>query len=298
MNLFNTLKNIVKKSSSTKFKIVEFTKNNVPDITLKQIQNRVIDGIIVRGFISPSESKLLVNKLIQKFDSENLSFDKQYVFPTPFAHVGQNSGNFQSEIQNYFTESNSFVQRFTENFEFNVLDELKKFIERISPSYKLEIAPGINSGCYTPATFRVLQPGRKNIGLHVGNQFLSMFSKYYEHLTSFVEVNDQMSYFIMLQEPDEGGRLILYDISWNEAKECNSPLNTITTLNGKTIDLNSDKIIGNRKLDIKVGDLLIFAAGQIWHAVEQPKGQTSRITFGGFIAFEKNVKAHKIYWWS
>lgn len=297
MNLLKSIQGIFQ-SPPAEFKIVEFNKNNIPDITVKQIQNRDIDGIIVRNFIALNDCKLLVDRLTKKYKSEGLSLDTKYVFPTPFAQVGQNSGDLQSELQSYFNDSHSFVETFTDNFGFDILNELKIFIEKISPGSKLKLAPGTKTGNYTPATFRVLQPGKKNIGLHVGNQFVSQFKKYYEHLLSFVEVDDQMSYFIMLQEPDEGGRLILYDISWNEAKECNSPLNTITTLKGKTVDLNSNKIIGNRKLEIKVGDLLIFSAGQIWHAVEPPKGRTDRITFGGFLAFEKGGMGSDLYWWS
>jgi hypothetical protein len=44
------------------------------------------------------------------------------------------------------------------------------------------------------------------------------------------------------------------------------------------------------------GDILVFSGGPIWHRVENIKGDTPRITFGGFLNFSKDEK--ELFYWS
>jgi hypothetical protein len=44
------------------------------------------------------------------------------------------------------------------------------------------------------------------------------------------------------------------------------------------------------------GDVLIFSGGPIWHRVEDIKGDTSRITYGGFLNFSKDGK--ELFYWA
>lgn len=278
------------------FKILDTLVGNLPPTTLKQIQSREIDGIVIRNFLSTAECKCLVENLRKQ--NENMDSELYPIFPSSFAQIDRNSKEFLTEMKDYFRASKTFNDTFHSKYGVDLLGKKLPDIFKKLQSNVNAVRGFDNEGIYVPGTFRIQHPEKVNINLHCGNQFFKMFPKYYEHLSSEVNIMDQLSYFIMLQEPDHGGRLILYDISWNEAQECDTVDNSITTLDGKTIFLDTSNKIKSRKLNIEIGDLLIFSGGQIWHAVEQVRGRTNRITFGGFLGFGKNKSNSKEYWWS
>ena len=42
--------------------------------------------------------------------------------------------------------------------------------------------------------------------------------------------------------------------------------------------------------------MVVFGSGRLYHRVEQVRGPRSRVTFGGFLAFDKDRK--RIFYWS
>ncbi|MFK7784693.1 MAG: hypothetical protein AB8B56_06250 [Crocinitomicaceae bacterium] len=296
MKLFKHFKSLFG-TSENQFQIIDATINALPDVNFQQIQDREKDGLIVRNFISPEDCKLLVENLEK--ENENFNSPQHPIFPSSFAQIDRDSKDFKAEMESYFSKSLSFVDSFSEKYGFNIIDKVTGIFSHLNPSITPDTPLGFDGkGCYIPGTFRIQHPEKVSINLHCGNQFIHLFPKYYEHLSSTVDVMDQLSYFIMLQEPDEGGRLILYDVSWSEAQDCNSGTNSIITRDGKTIPLDVSKSIQSSKLDIRTGDLLVFSGGKIWHAVEQVTGNTKRITYGGFVAFGKGNNTSNFYLWS
>lgn len=294
-------KNLFKKSAPAPpvdFKVLDADRNALPSVSILKIQQQEVNGIIVRNFLSQETCATLSSQFEQQLANESLPLDQSRIYPSSFAQLDRNSKHFEAELKQHFDDSEAYVNEFPTRFGFDLLGEITGFVESMSPGSTVKVPPGIENGCYLPGTFRVQCPDAVNIHLHCGNQFLHLFPKYYDHLSSMIEVYDQLSYFVMLQQPDSGGRLILYDITWDEAQECTTSTNTIKTLKGKSIDLNSDKVVQHTKLSIGTGDLLIFAGGQQWHAVEQVTGNTNRITFGGFLGFEKEKAGQDLYWWS
>ena len=108
-------------------------------------------------------------------------------------------------------------------------------------------------------------------------------------------MDDQLSYFLVLQQSEAGGELTIYDMLWDTVKRKESPEN-----NDFVIDDNDNPIYVDQVRSFAVkpqpGDILVFSGGPIWHRVEDIKGASPRITFGGFLNFSKNQK--ELFYWS
>ena len=108
-------------------------------------------------------------------------------------------------------------------------------------------------------------------------------------------MDDQLSYFLMIQHPHSGGELTIYDLLWDTVKRKETMEN-----NDFVIDDNDNKIYikDTRKfaVDPQPGDIVLFAGGPIWHRVEDIGGTIPRITLGGFLNFSKDNT--ELYYWS
>jgi len=98
-----------------------------------------------------------------------------------------------------------------------------------------------------------------------------------------------------MQNSESGGELTIYDMLWDNVKSKASPEenNYVIDEAGRDLYLKDVRSFSVRP---KVGDILIFAGGPIWHRVENIKGTIPRITFGGFLNFSKDGK--ELFYWS
>jgi hypothetical protein len=134
-------------------------------------------------------------------------------------------------------------------------------------------------------------------GLHVhcGNLFQAQSMFFYSLIKNDIDMDDQLSYFVVLQQSEVGGELTIYDMLWDKVKSKESPENNEFVIDdeGKHIYVNTLKSFAVKP---KPGDILVFSGGPIWHRVEDIKGQNKRLTFGGFLNFSKDNK--ELYYWS
>jgi hypothetical protein len=138
---------------------------------------------------------------------------------------------------------------------------------------------------YTPATIRSLPPGCE-IPLHVGNYFLQ--TPAYRDLAKRVDLQDQLSYFIPLQNAEQGGELVVYHLEWGEDA-------TPQTREGRAnFDDSGDPWPAARFLP-GVGELLLFNGGRYYHRVSSVRGSRFRWTIGGFLSFAPDGKS-VLYW--
>jgi hapalindole-type alkaloid chlorinase len=138
---------------------------------------------------------------------------------------------------------------------------------------------------YTPATIRSLPPGCE-IPLHVGNYFLQ--TPAYRDLATRVDLKDQLSYFIPLQNPEQGGELVVYELEWGTAAP-------EQTRGGRAnYDDSGDPWPGARFAP-GVGELLLFNGGRYYHRVSRVGGARHRWTIGGFLSFSPDG-ASVLYW--
>ena len=124
----------------------------------------------------------------------------------------------------------------------------------------------------------------------MGNEFRRDLAEHgMKHLLTTTSVKDHLSYFIVLQQPDEGGELSVYDLKWDEDDASNDD----------RVDMRDDSRFDDMpalKLDPGPGDLILFGGGWRWHRVEPLTGKVPRVTYGGFCA--RSHDGREIHWWA
>ena len=157
------------------------------------------------------------------------------------------------------------------------------------PTNKIKGLP-VSEGC-----FRVFYKDRGGLFVHCGNLFQQQSEYYYSLLSNDIDMSDQLSFFFNLQNTEVGGELTIYDLLWKDVVGKASPdeNDSVIDAKGNTIYL---KDVEQFTVKPEPGDILVFSGGPIWHRVENIKGDTPRITYGGFVNFSNDGK--EIYYWS
>ena len=99
----------------------------------------------------------------------------------------------------------------------------------------------------------------------------------------------------MLQTPESGGELTLYDFNWEDgqSKASNHENQFVIMPDGSQLDIEKRKKL---YLNPQKGDMILFAGGQIWHRVEEVLGKRPRITLAGFLSLSHDKS--KVYYWT
>jgi hypothetical protein len=134
------------------------------------------------------------------------------------------------------------------------------------------------------------------IEIHCENSFLSQLNTSLRaFLYKEVDIENALSFYVVLQK-DHNGDLLLFDKEWDQF--------TIEAgLLDESIRKNKDLFFSKTnyneftRVELNVGDMVIFRAAQIWHCIDEVEGVKSRVTLGGFIAPSlKNPE--QFYYWS
>ncbi|MBL4673269.1 MAG: 2OG-Fe(II) oxygenase [Arenicella sp.] len=145
---------------------------------------------------------------------------------------------------------------------------------------------------YGASVIRVLKPGTLGLHVHAGNEFVNEY-KSMKGLSQQTQLHDQLSFFVVLQVPERGGELCLYDLEWGSTPD------EVHTELYPHFSLERDRYfesIARWPITPQVGDLIFFAGGRIWHQVCPFDGKLDRITMGGFTSFSHDD--HSLYFWS
>lgn len=263
------------------FKDLDKVPHDAYDLMIK----RQLHGIILRNVLEQTEIEQLLKKLENIPKEKKVFNDKNNLYPRGFSTYNyQSSGNKQIDFDTYFQNAKEYTDQFVVNFGIDIPERLKKIFEHIGSgrNFNLLSAPD-NMGLFPHSQFRTLYPNMGLFPAHCENSHLTEFNHFFERLNSKAVVKDMMSYFFMLQKPDNGGEMILFDIFWEEGQKW-IPVDKIQLSNGKIIDPIKDKNIKKMHLNLQAGDMLMFWGGPIWHKVTKVKGTKSRITLGGFFS--------------
>jgi len=143
---------------------------------------------------------------------------------------------------------------------------------------KVELAHFHDGRAFTPATIRILPVGGQ-LAPHCGNEMYNRPS--YDYLNTFVDKTDQISFFLTLQEAEEGGGLIIYSLKWAEVGP-----DHILPDNRSNVGL----LLGESEwMEVRpqAGDVLVFDGGRWLHRVDWVRGKRTRWTMGGFLQFDR-----------
>lgn len=241
------------------------------------IYERRIDGLIIKGLYSKDEMATVLDRFRTNTPSVNIvqmpwgkTMGRVLIASTEDDYFGHVSA-FRTGCHRLFEGMPDFEAQF------------EATCAKLSGGRAIEIAMQ-GSQHYTPATIRALSAGGA-LSLHCGNQFLQARPEC-QHLSTIVHLENQLSYFLTINEADEGGELILYDLEWGDTPN--------SLVDGVPV---SQVIETYRRMPIKpgTGDLLLFDGGRIWHQVTAVAGGAIRVTLGGFVAFSKSMRS-VMYW--
>jgi hypothetical protein len=269
----------------------------MPDGAMDDLLNEKITGILIEDFLTASEVALLVNGFRNLPLQEKTVINDGFVsYPLSFAQFTQQKNSGQITVEEYVTIAERLNEKLINFFGINITDKLCSFLkqfkqlEQVTPIMHSELNKPL-----VPLNFRELFPGQGELIAHCENLFFEEFPGFFSWLQLMNIKDNKLSYFITLQQAEEGGELCCFDINWANVKTRQSP----TLLQDKlhnNIDLEDETQVKRFLIKPKAGDLLLFAGGNVWHRVEKIKGSKSRITLGGFVA--ETTTPGKYYIWS
>ena len=247
-----------------------------PD-ALREIYRGERGGLVIRGVYSKDEMARVVERVeIAQADFPVMNFpasQRSYL-------LGLCLEGGDPTLKEYLHVAARFREKARELY-----DGMTPFEERVETVFralaggrKVELARFHDGRAFTPATIRVLPVGGQ-LATHCGNEMYNRPS--YEYLNSFVDKTDQISFFLTLQDAEEGGGLIIYSLKWTEVgSEHILPDNRS----------NVGPMLGESEwMEVRpeAGDLLIFDGGRWLHRVDWVRGKRTRWTMGGFLQFDR-----------
>ena len=110
----------------------------------------------------------------------------------------------------------------------------------------------------------------------------------YKQLNDQINHLTQVSYFIVLQAPEEGGDMLIYDFHWDQ-------ITTEHFVDGYTNLIPFLEGVDTFRIRPTVGSLLVFDGGRIAHEVTSVGGAIDRWTMGGFMAQKVDLNGYLIW---
>ncbi|MCZ8285210.1 MAG: 2OG-Fe(II) oxygenase [Bacteroidia bacterium] len=274
------------------------------DTSLWDLYTNQADGFLIKNFISEAEVDTIMSNFDKVLKDDPAYTAVGFTYPAVFAEfsnrIKQEADDKKAEaIDAYFKKTTSFNEHFHTDYGVDLKTRFENLFKAISGNRNVEVAEGMGGpGKYPFATVRLLTPDKGLMSVHCGNYFGKTFENFYKDLTKKVAVENQMSFFIMLQEPEAGGELSLFNFRWKTGQTKVNPSEDNETIqpDGSKMYVEEDKNIIKDKIVPKKGDMILFQGGNIWHRVETVRGSIPRITFGGFIGI--SIDKQTFYYWS
>jgi hypothetical protein len=267
------------------FEFIDVADTDRYSDAFREIYNGTRGGLVVRGVYSKEEMARVVTRL----EESQQNFPQMLLPPSQKSYfLGLCLEGGDPTLQEYLKAAARFREETLPVF--SGMEPFETRMERLFTSLgggrKVQLAQYSDGRSYTPATIRILPQGGQ-LAPHCGNEMFNRPS--YTHLHSLVDEYDQISYFLTLQEPEEGGGLIIYSLKWS--------------------DVGADHILPDGRSNVgalladaewmevrpRAGDVLMFDGGRYLHRVDWIKGSRTRWTMGGFLMFDQSGK-NLFYW--
>jgi len=142
---------------------------------------------------------------------------------------------------------------------------------------------------YAAGNVRWMEPGKGGLPAHVGNEFLMHTDSSMNHLRRVTTTVDHFSWFVVLQEPQSGGALSVFDDQYETE---------IAGIDPWTSGGRNDAPFDSRpclKVPPSAGCMAIFGGGWRWHRVDKVFGSRPRVTYGGFASMSTDGSAYNFW---
>ena len=277
------------------FKTANGTIKNTQEIG-EALLKEEITGIVIENFLTKKECEAIVNAFNEIELSEKTIVNEGFhTLPLSFAQFTQLKDSGKMSTKEYVKKAHEFRVKTPLMCGINLEQRLIEQFKDLFPEKTCDLM--WNSECKNhliPFNFRELKPGFGELVTHCENLFFSEFPSFFSWLNKHNVNNNRFSFFITLQNTELGGELCCYNLSWNTVRE-RVDFKTLRDIHGRTIVLK-DAEADLFKIKPKVGSLLLFNGGNIWHRVEKVMGEKSRITVGGFVSSSSQNNNKLLMW--
>ncbi len=277
-----------------KYRIYDSAEDIDPSEDLMQTMFKLgdVNGVLIKNAVSKSELKTIMNAA-PKVDEFKLGNQNGFTIPKPYATAFMGEGDPEEAIGEHCKLCTQFRKVYPERAGIDLEKKVADVLQRLGNNRKVSPPKGITDETFASFTYRVLYPYQQGIHVHSGNLFQHLYPEFYSILDKQVKVYDQMSYFIVAQAPTHGGRLLIFDLFWEETKK---DLDRYMETNEKgAFHLKDEKQYARVAMPIEEGDMFVFQGGQQWHLVEDIIGAKNRVTIGGFVSFAEG-KDELVMW--
>lgn len=239
------------------------------------------DGATITGIFSQDE----IDTALHAFESvEQLDFIWGRMLGMAIGMLGPDPDRTP-----YLDSTESARRHYREAFGFDPQDRIAERLRPIAGSLDL-VAPEEDGRSYNPGQMRWWVPGRGGLPAHVGNEFRRHLEDgAMKHLITVTDIANHLSYFVVLQRPQHGGELSVYDLVWEDNRGRDD-------WESQMPDDGWIESVRCVKIDPDPGDMVLFGGGWRWHRVDPPTGDVERITYGGFAA--RSIDGHQLHFWS
>lgn len=268
-----------------RFEIAELEQFSGRDV-MQEIQDDKIDGIVIKNLFSKEEVAEAVRHLgILK--QKNVY--QELTFPTDFGEAfGATLMEFDEK--EYLRRAKLSMEVFEQMFEGSYTDKIREILQKIAGKRALSEVSVSKDETLATASIRILSPEHSSLEAHIHQEF-PLFFPLYKWITDISDIASELSYYVVLQAPEKGGELILYDLRWGD-----TPTELLQGDKFLTMQRSTALAKYNRTyLRLKEGDMVLFAANRIWHQIAPVKGFRKRITIGSFLSSGYNDG--RVYYW-
>ena len=272
---------------------VPYEKLSESGDVIRRLKNGELHGFVLKNLFSKQEVADILKALEKPMEEKAMVTPSGKMFPAPFAII-TNAGE---RLDAYYESMNTVHELMDREPALKMVPErLAHFFKSVGQDYTVSVPINkikgipVSEGC-----FRIFYKDRGGLFVHCGNLFQQQSEYYYNLLANDIDMSDQLSFFFNLQNTEVGGELTIYDMLWKDVTGKASPdeNDSVIDAKGNTIYL---KDVEQFTVKPQPGDILVFSGGPIWHRVENIKGDTPRITYGGFVNFSNDGK--EIFYWS
>ena len=265
--------------SYNQFKFFQYSYKLNANIFNELVESKIA-GVVVKNFLNESEIESILTSFSNIKESNRNPFksNEGVVFPEPFSILA-NTGFNENELIEIIPKGNIKLLTLLENFIgghykqklYNLFSSLGADFSFSDAILNGEILK--NEKAYF-TTIREIFINGGGIKKHCEKDLQLYYKKFFE-LMGLNSPHFQLSYFILLKKPKEGGELKIHNQYFK-----------------KNTQHEADK--DYYLPEINQGDIIIFNGGEIYHSVSNIIGSENRITIGGFLS-----KKHKnFYSWS
>ncbi len=281
-------------------KTLDFTICDINNIEQHQLLTEQIealiskksDGLILNNFLNHHQCQKLSHQLIEASKRNNfisINDNDGIVYPMTYSMI-INEQAFEQYASMATKMSNTDSHLVEEDLIKNIITRFKSFFQK-----EVDLL-SIDGIAFSRMNYRILFGNKNGINVHCENAFIeSLLPEVKNGLQSKVDLYNILPYFIILDKPEKGGELIVFNEDWDDLKV------DVGILNNRDLVDKEGRFISKKGLKVyrfepAVGDLVIFRGAQLWHAINDIQGKNPRITMGGFVGFNKSED--KFYCWS